>query len=175
MKHNAASCVVVLLLCNGSTVYGEPGEVIYQGQNTVSTQRYYSALKQKKKLSKRQGAGQLPTGQLSMLEGRLPIEPTRLTRAEPSVMEVEQLMTPVFVMGSDAQSIDWLQTNGETFRALGAVGIVVELRDMATWRAIQSLGQQYGLRLHVLNGDAIAEAFNIDHYPVLIQRAQHGS
>ncbi len=109
-----------------------------------------------------------------MLEGRLPIEPTRLTQAEPSVIDVEQLVTPVFIMGSDAQSIDWLQKNGETFRTLGAVGIVAELRDMATWRDIQTLGQRYGLRLHVLNGDAIAEAFNIEHYPVLIQGVNHG-
>ncbi len=174
MKDVAVNGVVLLMLCSGSQVYGESGEVIYQGQNTVSTQRYYSALKQKRPPTKIESARKLPIGQAVTLEGRLPIEPKRLVAAEPSVIEVNRLLTPVFVIGSDAQSINWLQQNGELFRDLGAVGIVAELRDMAAWRDIQSLGQQHGLRLHVLNGDAIAEAFNIEHYPVLIQGVKHG-
>ncbi len=174
LQKGAVIGLALLIMHNASSVYGESSEVIYQGQNTVSTQPYYSALKQKKQPKNQEGPARLRTGQALTLEGRLPIESKRLTPAEPSVVDVERLVTPVFVMGSDVQSIHWLQQNGEVLAALGAMGIVAELRDMSAWREIQALGEHYGLRLNVLNGDAIAEAFNIEHYPVLIQEAQRG-
>ncbi|POG14561.1 integrating conjugative element protein [Pseudomonas putida] len=74
--------------------------------------------------------------------------------------------TPLFLVGHDAASLEWLAQHAQTLQKLGASGLAVEVTDAQALRRIQAAAP--GLNIWPVSGDDIAERLELQHYPVLI-------
>ena len=77
---------------------------------------------------------------------------------------------PFFLIGSDAQSRQWLKRHQDRLKEIGAVGMLVQADTVDDLRAIAKLAN--GLSILPAAGSDIAQALGISHYPVLI--SAHG-
>lgn len=69
--------------------------------------------------------------------------PGRLKASRQPVLEAKWLTQPVFLIGTDPASLDWLQHHGAALRRLGATGIVMAAPDPAALqRALKLAGEQ---------------------------------
>lgn len=97
----------------------------------------------------------------------LPVHSTRLT---PGLVEHRVLrapgLLPVFLIGDDARSRDWLRRRLNQLRALDAIGLVVQVETPQALAALRALAP--GLTLAPVSGDELAQRLNVRHYPVLI-------
>jgi len=75
-------------------------------------------------------------------------------------------MTPLFLVGQDAASLEWLSRHAHELLKLGANGLAVEVDDARALRRIQTAAP--GLNIWPVSGDDIAERLDLGHYPVLI-------
>ncbi|MNE63575.1 hypothetical protein D3C80_1589320 [compost metagenome] len=74
--------------------------------------------------------------------------------------------TPLFLVGQDAASLEWLAQHAQTLQDLGASGLAVEVADAQALHRIQAAAP--GLEIWPVSGDDIAERLELQHYPVLI-------
>lgn len=97
----------------------------------------------------------------------LPVHSTRLTPGlvEPRVLRAPGLL-PVFLIGDDPRSRDWLRQRLNQLRALDAIGLVVQVETPQALAALRALAP--GLTLAPVSGDELAQRLNVRHYPVLI-------
>jgi integrating conjugative element protein (TIGR03765 family) len=75
-------------------------------------------------------------------------------------------LTPIFLIGDDAQSCAWLRTHAERLRALHATGLVVNVASPEALASLRALAP--GLTLAPASGDDLAQRLKLHHYPVLI-------
>ena len=73
---------------------------------------------------------------------------------------------PFFLIGSDTDSLAWLESNRERLIQLGAFGLVVEVPDIAAYRQLMKTAD--GLIVRPVSGDLIARHLGLDVYPALI-------
>ncbi|POA87681.1 integrating conjugative element protein [Pseudomonas sp. FW305-E2] len=96
--------------------------------------------------------------------------PVRSARLSPGAVPPRTLslpgMTPLFLVGQDAASLEWLSRHAQALLKLGANGLVVEVDDTQALRRIQTAAP--GLNIWPVSGDDIAERLELEHYPVLI-------
>lgn len=157
---------VVAVLCAATAVHSNAAEVVYKGKETISTQPFYSSIKQKTTQSS-QGSKQHHGSNPHKLKHRLPVVSTVLAPGEPRIIDQPQQL-PVFIIAGDNASIKWLQQEIDTLKRIGAQGVVVALGNMAQWRQLQQIAGSRQVPINVVNGDAIAKAYNIQTYPTLI-------
>ncbi|TNB81997.1 integrating conjugative element protein [Pseudomonas sp. Fig-3] len=97
----------------------------------------------------------------------LPVHSARLT---PGAVPRRALnlsgITPLFLVGQDADSLEWLSRHAQALQDLGASGLAVEVADAQALRRIQAAAP--GLNIWPVSGDDIAERLELEHYPVLI-------
>jgi integrating conjugative element protein (TIGR03765 family) len=97
----------------------------------------------------------------------LPVESTRLS---PGRVEHRRLGMPgmrtLFLVGDDALSLAWLGQRAATLRALQAVGLAVQVKDVAGLARLRAAAP--GLSITPVSGDDLALRLRIQHYPVLI-------
>ena len=97
----------------------------------------------------------------------LPVRSARLTPGdEPRRVIRAPGLTPLFLVGDDDRSRDWLQQRGKDLQALRAVGLVVNVATPEALAALRRLAP--GLVLLPVSGDDLAQRLGIKHYPVLI-------
>ncbi len=72
---------------------------------------------------------------------------------------------PIFIVGDDALSHDWLRRNGPSLQQMGARGIVAAVR---TPEALFRLRTSADLHMVPMSADALLEAAGIHVWPVLI-------
>lgn len=72
---------------------------------------------------------------------------------------------PLFIVGDDARSHQWLRAKRDYLARIHAVGVVVNVNDARGWLRMT----QYGLTVYPVRGDDFAKAFGITHYPVLVE------
>lgn len=82
--------------------------------------------------------------------------------------DFKRLLHPVFIIGSDDQSMAWLENNRDQLIEIGAVGMLVEVTTIEELDRVVKLAQ--GLRLGPGSGDRIAELLGLEHYPILLSR-----
>ncbi|MDE4536240.1 integrating conjugative element protein [Pseudomonas sp. ITEM 17296] len=103
----------------------------------------------------------------SKLKWVLPVRSERLT---PGTVQTRALnlpaITPLFLVGQDAVSLEWLSRHAQVLRDLGASGLAVEVADVQALRRIQAAAP--GVKIWPVSGDDIAERLELEHYPVLI-------
>ncbi|WP_460421625.1 integrating conjugative element protein [Pseudomonas sp. ZL2] len=96
--------------------------------------------------------------------------PVHSTRLSPGAVPPRALnlpgFTPLFLVGQDAASLEWLAQHAQTLQDLGASGLAVEVADTQALRRIQAAAP--GLGIWPVSGDDIAERLELQHYPVLI-------
>lgn len=96
--------------------------------------------------------------------------PVRSARLSPGPVPSRTLslpgMTPLFLVGQDAASLEWLSRHAQALQGLGANGLAVEVDDARTLRRIQMTAPK--LNIWPVSGDDIAERLELEHYPVLI-------
>ena len=73
---------------------------------------------------------------------------------------------PLFLIGSDMRSRQWLQNHRDQLKEIGAVGMLVQADTLEDLRTIAELAG--GLSILPASGTDIAQALGISHYPVLI-------
>lgn len=99
--------------------------------------------------------------------GMLPVESSRLS---PGRVERRRLETPgmqaLFLVGDDALSLAWLGQRAAALRALQAVGLAVQVKDIAGLARLRAAAP--GLSITPVSGDDLALRLRIEHYPVLI-------
>lgn len=99
------------------------------------------------------------------LESLLPIRSPGLTPGKlKSRAHNVPFARPFFLIGSDAWSKRWLVEHRNTFKEMGAVGLLVEATSVEDLRAIARLAN--GLPITPASGADIAKAIGISHYPV---------
>lgn len=97
----------------------------------------------------------------------LPVHSTRLSPGAVSPRALSlQGFTPLFLVGHDAASLEWLAQHAQRLQNLGASGLAVEVTDAQALRRIQAAAP--GLDIWPVSGDDIAERLELRHYPVLI-------
>lgn len=96
--------------------------------------------------------------------------PVRSARLSPGIVPPRALslpsMTPLFLVGQDAASLEWLSRHAQALQDLGANGLAVEVDDVQALRRIQMTAPK--LNIWPVSGDDIAERLELQHYPVLI-------
>lgn len=80
------------------------------------------------------------------------------------------LPRPLFLIGADRLSREWLMTHRERLVAIQAIGMLVHAETPADLEAIAMLAQD--LPILPASANDIAESLDLDHIPVLISR--HG-
>lgn len=79
------------------------------------------------------------------------------------------LPRPLFVLGADAASRDWLARRAPALRALDAVGLLVQVETPDELAAVRQLGA--GLWIVPVPGSQLAVVWGLRHYPLVLTRA----
>ncbi len=104
----------------------------------------------------------LPVRTLPLGPGRL--EPRPL---DPMVAErLRHLPRPLFLIGSDSLSREWLTRHQPRLQELGAVGLLVAVETQAELETMCAIGQD--LIILPVSATTLAETLKLTHYPVLI-------
>ena len=99
----------------------------------------------------------------------LPIRSPRLTPGSVAPRVIKRPFTaPLFMIGADPRSEQWLIQHRARLVQLGAVGMLVEVPDEAALNRLIALAK--GLTLLPASGSDLAESLDLDHYPVLITK-----
>lgn len=109
----------------------------------------------------------MPTSAPVTIDEMLPVTTPEMT---PGRVEVRSLalagMAPVFLVGDDTLSRDWLAQRRADLLRMNATGLVVNVTDRAALRELQA--GVPGLTLLPASASDIARRLQLTHYPVLI-------
>ncbi|OLO06722.1 hypothetical protein BTW08_16370 [Salinicola sp. MH3R3-1] len=107
-----------------------------------------------------------PFGEQDML----PLESEQLTpgTVTPRQLDLPGGFTPIFLIGDDDLSRQWLVQRGDILREMNAVGLVVQAADESSLQALRNATR--GLELRPVSGDGLAERLGLRHYPALISQ-----
>jgi integrating conjugative element protein (TIGR03765 family) len=75
-------------------------------------------------------------------------------------------MPPVFVVGDDVASRQWLQQHAESLSRMQATGMVISVKDEQGLNALRQLAQ--GVAMVPVSGGDLARRLGLNHYPLLI-------
>ncbi|ECB0725479.1 integrating conjugative element protein [Salmonella enterica subsp. enterica serovar Noya] len=75
-------------------------------------------------------------------------------------------MTPLFLIGDDPMSTEWLRQHRDTLKTLHATGLVVNVTTLARLNALRTIAP--ALTLLPVSADDMAKHLPITAYPVLI-------
>lgn len=164
--------IVIFLTIIGSLALAEPF-VIYdagQGVSTASYTRLFSGeeipdFKDSwlfKELPEADAAGPTPQSTFPISTTRL--SPRRITEEKETYFAV--MAFPLCVIGTDDLSRLWLERNLRHLVEMNAHCLLVSAESEADARSLLELTP--GLAVYPAHGDAIADYFKIEHYPVLI-------
>jgi integrating conjugative element protein (TIGR03765 family) len=73
---------------------------------------------------------------------------------------------PLFLIGTDRLSLEWLEAHRETLIERGAVGMLIEADSIEAVRQVAERAE--GLKVLPASGSELARALGLRHYPVLI-------
>jgi integrating conjugative element protein (TIGR03765 family) len=100
----------------------------------------------------------------------LPTTPMTVGKVQKQNVNLPWLLQPVFLIGTDKSSSDWLQAHKTALIAMHANGMIVNANSEGAIKNTQALGQ--GLVILPISADAIVERLSLTHYPVLITRTE---
>jgi integrating conjugative element protein (TIGR03765 family) len=102
--------------------------------------------------------------------GEADMLPVKSARLSPGKVEARSLnapgLQPLFLIGDDDLSREWLKTRIEVLRELNAVGLVVNVERHESLQGLRQLADS--LELAPTSADQLAEMLGLDHYPVLV-------
>jgi len=146
--------LLCLLLCLGAHAR-EPLTVIYDSGDTLPLAPYLPKRAPQEKVAtqdaKRQLPFNLPITTPSMKPGKVTVTPKAL----------RYLQRPLFLVGSDQVSRDWLVEKREQLIRIGAVGLLVEAKDRQEIEAVLAIAE--GLRLVPASAEGFATKLGLSH------------
>ena len=167
--------LLALGLANLSPVASATHEplVVVEDQGGSPTRPYYDALD----LPARPGAvhsASPPASAASLPDRRyseadmLPVRSELLAPGpvERRAAELSGLTQPMFLVGDDERSRQWLQQRLPELRRLKAVGVVVRVQSIERLHALRRLAP--GVTLSPVSGDDLARRLGLRHYPALL-------
>lgn len=135
---------------------------VVEDRGGVSALPYYQGLNPEPVMEQRQA----PVPEPRLAQG-FPVRSQRLT---PGSVQGRALnapgLQPLFLIGDDELSRQWLASRGETLQRLGAVGLVVNVANAERLAVISRWTG--GLAVSPVVGDDLAARLGLAHYPVLI-------
>jgi len=139
--------------------------VIYDSGNTVSIAPYIKINGKTMTLPRKQMGLKKKT-----LDMYFPVTTPGMKpgKVDSRALSVPHFQTPLFIIGSDTLSSQWLITRVEELKALNAIGMLVEAKSIKELQEIRALAK--GLRINAVSGQDIAEQLKLTHYPVLISK-----
>ncbi len=156
---------------------GEP-VVVYQNKGAVPARSYWLPLLRgesgKARNSASFGKPQPKTPSSSRqswglpLEEKLPLRSDAIKPGMPRVYTQEDVQGPVFIVGMDPQSMNWLEAMMGTLVDIGASGMVVQADDLNSWLELREAAARAGVALQLFESEKLAELYPIDSYPALI-------
>jgi integrating conjugative element protein (TIGR03765 family) len=141
--------------------------IVVEDRGGKSAQPYYQAIRPLSPTKTGASSPSRPSpkrGEAAML----PVRSLKLSPGNPPrrALQTQGWSRPVFLVGDDETSHRWLKANGARLKAMGAVGLVVQVE---TAKALARLRARIpGVPLSPVSGDDLAERLGISHYPVLI-------
>ena len=98
-----------------------------------------------------------------------PVNPGALRAGPPSRLRVPGLPRPVFAVGSDRGSLEWLEANAQWLRKSGAQGFLVNAPSEDAWSRASASAARLGLSLDPMPGAALADAYAARSYPFVAE------
>lgn len=148
-----------LLLCSAA-IYAQP-KVLFDSGRTISSDKYLSELQSKPVAKQKPNISKLAT----------PSTPEMTVgRVEKRSVSLPYLPSPLFLVGADNISIQWLKKHRQALIKAGAVGLIVNSASSSDLQAV--IRATDGLQVSPASGSDLAKQFNLKHYPVLITRTQ---
>lgn len=83
-------------------------------------------------------------------------------------VHIEHLSHPLFIVGDDPVSLQWLNQNHQALQTSHAVGLIIQASSINSLQKIQTAAGS--LALYPAKANAVSERFGIDCYPVLISQ-----
>ncbi|NIB39781.1 integrating conjugative element protein [Pseudomaricurvus alkylphenolicus] len=153
--------LIFLLLCLGAHAR-EPLTVIYDSGDTLPLEPYLPKRAPQEKTTvqgaNRQSPFNLPITTPSMQPGKVTATPKAL----------RYLQRPLFLVGADQESRNWLVEKREQLIRIGAVGLLVEAKDRQEIEAVLAIAE--GLRLVPASAESFATKLGLSHYPILLSK-----
>jgi len=148
-----------LLMCTTLTAYAEP-TVIYDSGRTMPIAHYLEALNMPDEPSiplKKPAFENIQTPEMT------------LGRVQASKINIPMLMSPLFLIGTDNYSKQWLSSNKAALIKMSAVGMIVNTSSEQDTVDILRLAN--GLTVSTASASTLARRFKLSHYPVLITKS----
>ncbi|POP51567.1 integrating conjugative element protein [Zhongshania marina] len=173
MGRNLALIGALLSITNTSVFALELGDELTvltdRGGTAVSTY-YYS-----KEQANSDTEQHLSIPRSGYMKGIFPIRTTLMSPGEvgademPNLPPAYQINTPMFIIGDDPVSLQWLQDNSEFLESKRAVGVVVNIETPERMNEIRKMVSTK-VPISVAPGDDIARTLGIKHYPFYVDR-----
>ena len=160
----------VLLLAAGATVESALGDglvVVHDAGGTVDAAPYLErpALSEAIRARALAAAALLGAAAPVYEPVSLPVNPDPLRAGAPSRMRIRGLTRPVFAIGSDPASLEWLASNAARLRERGAQGFLVSAPSQEAVARSRAFAARLGLELDPVSGAALADAYGARSYP----------
>ena len=97
-----------------------------------------------------------------------PITTTSMTvgNVAQQTISAPTLAQPIFLIGVDEVSTQWLKQHREKLKNLHAIGFLIQVQNQTEFEAIKTLAEE--LPLIPVSGNVFSQRFKLEHYPVLI-------
>jgi len=107
----------------------------------------------------------------SVADGLLPIHTPEMSPGTvvKRPLNKPELTQPLFLIGPDARSLEWLRRHRERLIQINAIGMLVEANTTNDLQAVANISK--GLRIMPASASDIARLLGLTHYPVLIARS----
>ena len=164
---------LLALLSITSTTLADP-IVIYDSGRTTPLAPYRESITVKPGVASRASEIKAPFVGLQRL---FPIHtpemtPGRLVSIQPRVelyQHLRHLPRPLFLIGADVFSQQWLIQHADQLRKLDAVGLLIEAESFEAFKAMKAMAM--GLVIVPVSASSLAKVLGLTHYPVLISPA----
>ena len=108
------------------------------------------------------------------LVSNLPVSSPSLTVGrvgpqEAAGIRYDMLSRPMFIIGYDSVSINWLKQNRRFLKEKRAIGLVVNVATVEEMNHLQSVAGE-GVLLQATNGEQMAKAIKLRHYPFFVDK-----
>ncbi len=159
--------VTALISCGASAstrpdISKQPLQVL-EDRGGISTKQYMpkpSAKKARDPEKTRLSVARFPVISRTLSPG----QPEKTTAQE---MKYHGVMKPMFIVGYDDHSLQWLVDNREKLEGKNAIGLIVNIENTGQLEEMRDIvGDE--ILLQPMNGDGLAGALGIKHYPVWV-------
>ena len=142
-----------------SNIVFADGIVVAKLGNTVSSSPYVASTNANTKLDNPPATQELVNSNFTVKSSITPgaVETRKISESMP--------IQPMYLVGTDELSINWVNKYKKTLQAIHARGYLINVKDHDDY---ENFVKKTGLNLAPISGDLIVQHYHLTHYPVLI-------